>query len=135
MDAAIHAALMAQIEAMALSVSIVVAYPGKGSEPEPEYLRATHLPNIPDRLGLSDRAMLSRQGILALDLFSPFGQHEAVYKARGDAILAEFPLTLRLTAGSATVHIAKTYQLPGRADGARWFTPLRIEYRVSGATA
>lgn len=129
----IHAALMARVEAMSLTPELVVTYPADPVSQAAEFLRVTHLPNVPNRREVREGGATQYLGILQLDLMSPFGRHEVFYIKRADSIAAHFAPDLKMTSGAAVVDVWQSYRLGGRSTGDHWMTPLRIEYRARSA--
>jgi hypothetical protein len=98
-----------------------------GDQPAVEHLRINHVPNDNGEVDLSSQAY-ERQGFLFVTLVSPLGVYEAVTKAKAGAIAAYFPRGLILTRNGTDVKIMGQTIRPGREDGQRWETPIRIAY-------
>lgn len=128
----VHAALMARIEALATSLPI--EYPGRAFTPPAggDWLRVTHMPNTPDRPGLSASASLRRMGFLQIDLFAQLDRHEIEYIEAARPIADHFNRDRRLTNGNSRVVIVNSYVGRGRKDdrASLWMVPVVVEYRV-----
>lgn len=124
----IHAALMTRAETMVAGLSYAALWPQKGGDqPAGEHLRIAHLPNDNATVDLSSQAY-ERQGFLFITLVSPLGVYESETKAKAGAIAAYFPRNLILSSNGTDVKITGHTIRPGRADGQRWETPIRIAY-------
>lgn len=127
-EADIHAALMAQAEVMVAALSYDALWPQKGGDqPAGEHLRISHLPNDNAPADLSSQAF-ERQGFLYITLVSPLGVFEAETREKAGAIAAYFPRAKVLTENATTVKITGHTVRPGRQEGQRWETPIRISY-------
>ena len=127
-EANIHAALMARAEIMVAALEYPVLWPQKGGDqPSGEHLRINHVPNDNANADLSSQ-VYERQGFLFVTLVSPLGIYEAVSKAKAGAIAAYFPRGLTLTSNGTDVKITGHTVRPGRQEGQRWETPIRIAY-------
>jgi len=127
-EADIHAALMARAETMVTALSYTALWPQKGGDqPEGEHLRINHVPNDNAAADLSSQAY-ERQGFLFITLVSPLGVYEATTKAKAGAIAAYFDRGLILTSNGTSVKITGHTIRPGRQEGQRWETPIRIAY-------
>lgn len=121
----IHAALMAQVQTVA---GYTILWPQKGGDqPAGEHIRVSHVPNDNEPADLSTDVM-ERQGFLFLTLVSDLGQYEAATRRKAGEIAAYFKRGSRLTYGSTTVKITGHTVRPGRQEGGRWETPIRISY-------
>ena len=121
----IHAALMAQAETI---TGYAMLWPQKGGDqPTGEHIRVAHVPNDNAPADLSSDVM-ERQGFLYLTLVSDLGQYEAVTKRKAGEIAAYFKRGQRLTSNGTTVKITGHTVRPGRQEGGRWETPIRISY-------
>ena len=129
----IHRALMARVETLSLTPAPTVIYPGFPSAQADYWLRVTHLPNVPDRIGVNASTPLRHFGILQLDLMNELGKHEVVYIDRAQDVIDHFPQDLELTQGTARVTVLKAYAIGGRATGDHWMVPIRVEYAVTSA--
>ncbi|NKX40344.1 hypothetical protein HGG71_02550 [Rhodobacteraceae bacterium R_SAG2] len=121
----IHAALMAQAET-------ITGYPmlwsqKGGSQPVSEHIRVAHVPNDNAPADLSS-GVYERQGFLFLTLVSDLGQYEAITKRKAGEIAAYFKRGQRLVKNGTTVKITGHTVRPGRQEGGRWETPIRISY-------
>lgn len=124
-EADVHTALMAQVEKI---TGFTLLWPQKGGEqPAGEHVRVSHVPNDNDAADLSSDVM-ERQGFLYLTLVSDLGQYEAVTKRRAGEIAAYFKRGQNLTSNGTTVKITGHTVRPGRQEGGRWETPIRISY-------
>ena len=124
----IHTALMAQAETMGAALSYTALWPQKGGDqPAGEHLRINHVPNDNAAADLSSQAY-ERQGFLFVTLVSPLGVYEAETKAKAGAIAAYFQRGLILPSNSTNVKITGHTIRPGREEGQRWETPIRIAY-------
>lgn len=121
----IHAALMAQAETIT-GYSMLWSQKG-GDQPAGEHIRISHVPNDNAPADLSSD-VYERQGFLFLTLVSDLGQYEAVTKRKAGEIAAYFPRGQRLTKNGTTVKITGHTVRPGRQEGGRWETPIRISY-------
>lgn len=121
----IHAALMAQAETIT-GYSMLWSQKG-GDQPAGEHIRISHVPNDNAPADLSSDVM-ERQGFLYLTLVSGLGQYEAVTKRKAGEIAAYFKRGQRLTVNGTTVKITGHTVRPGRQEGGRWETPIRISY-------
>lgn len=121
----VHAALMAQVEKI---TGFTLLWPKKGGEqPAGEHVRVSHVPNDNAPADLSSDVM-ERQGFLYLTLVSDLGEYEVVTKRKAGEIAAYFKRGQRLTSNSTTVKITGHTVQPGRQEGGRWETPIRISY-------
>lgn len=125
-DSDIHSALMAQVETIS---GYTILWPRKGgSQPAGEHLRVSHLPNDNEPLGLADTVM-ARQGFLVITHVTSIGPHEAPARKKCGLIVdTYFPRGQRLTANGTKVIISGYEIRPGRQEGGRWETPIRIAY-------
>jgi hypothetical protein len=128
-----HRALMARVESLSLTPAPTILWPGYPAAQAGYWMRVTHLPNVPDRLGVNASTPLRHQGILQLDLMCELGRHEVVYIERAQDVIDHFPQDLTLTQGTARVTVLRTYVLGGRATGDHWMIPIRVEYAVTSA--
>lgn len=127
-EADIHAALMARAETMVTALSYPVLWPQKGGDqPAGEHLRISHVPNDNAAADLSSQAY-ERQGFLFVTLVSPLGVYEAESREKAGNIAAFFGRNLRLTRNATRVTITGHTIRPGRQEGQRWETPIRIAY-------
>ncbi|KII11765.1 DUF4128 domain-containing protein [Phaeobacter sp. S60] len=121
----IHAALMAQAETI---TGYSMLWPQKGGDqPAGEHIRISHVPNDNAPADLSSDVM-ERQGFLYLTLVSDLGQYEAVTKRKAGEIAAYFKRGKPLKMNGTTVKITGHNVRPGRQEGGRWETPIRISY-------
>lgn len=124
----IHAALMARVETMIAALEYPVLWPQKGGDqPAGEHVRISHVPNDNADADLSSQAY-ERQGFLFVTLVSPLGVYQAVTEAKAGAIASYFPRGLILTRNGTDVKIMGRTIRPGREEGQRWETPIRIAY-------
>jgi hypothetical protein len=122
----IHAALMAQAETI---TGYPMLWPQKGGEqPAGEHIRVSHVPNDNQPADLSS-GTYRRQGFLYLTLVSDLGQYEVVTRRKAGEIAAYFPRGKWLSKNGTKVQIAGQTVRPGRQEGGRWETPIRISYR------
>jgi len=127
-EADIHAALMARAETMVTALSYNALWSQKGGDqPAGEHLRVYHLPNDNAAADLSSQAY-ERQGFLFVTLVSSLGVYEAVTKEKVGAIAGYFDRGLILTSNGTSVKITGHTIRPGRQEGQRWETPIRIAY-------
>lgn len=123
----IHAALMAQVEAL---TGYDILWPQKGGDVPPgEYLSVFHMPNDTQRMGLAHDDPRAWGGLLVIHLVSNTGTYEAESRNKAGAIADQFPLGLALDFGEVSAEVFNTYVRPGREVNARWETPIYIEYR------
>ncbi len=121
----VHAALMARVQEI---TGFTMLWPQMGGEqPAGEHVRVSHVPNDNAPADLSSDVM-ERQGFLYLTLVSDLGQYEVVTKRKAGEIAAYFKRGQRLTINSTTVKITGHTVRPGRQEGGRWETPIRISY-------
>ncbi|MDG4650114.1 phage tail terminator-like protein [Roseibacterium sp. SDUM158017] len=129
----IHRALLARVDALSMSPMPVVLWPGFPAMQADYWLRVTHLPNIPDRIGVNASSPLRHSGILQLDLMNELGRHEVVYIDRAQDIIDHFPQDLVLTQGAARITVLRSYAIGGRSTGDHWMIPIRVNYAVTSA--
>jgi hypothetical protein len=128
-EAAIHVALMEQVEDLSLITSTPLFYREiPADRPQTDYIEVDHLPNANDRLFVTS-GRLWRQGILQLTLCSALGQYEAVYRERAGQIAAHFLQNLALTVDGVTIEVTRTDVGRGLAEGAHWRIPISVYYR------
>lgn len=123
----IHAALMARAETI---TGYSMIWPKKSAaQPESEHIRVSHLPNEHRGADLSSQ-VLERKGFLYLTLVSATGddEEEAVTRRKAGEIAVFFPRAGVLTYGGINVKITGHTVGPGRLEGGRWETPIRISY-------
>lgn len=124
----IHVALMARAETMVAALSYTALWSQKGGDqPAGEHLRINHVPNDNASADLSSQAY-ERQGFLFVTLVSPLGVYEAGTKKKAGDIAAYFPRNLILSSNGTDVKITGHTVRPGRQEGQRWETPIRIAY-------
>lgn len=127
-EADIHAALMARVQTMIAALEYPVLWPQYGGDqPAGEHLRINHVPNDNAAADLSSQAY-ERQGFLFVTLVSPLGVYEAVTKAKAGEIAGYFDRGLTLSSNGTDVKITGHTVRPGRQEGQRWETPIRIAY-------
>jgi len=127
-EADIHAALIARAETMVTALGYTALWPRKGGDqPAGEHLRINHVPNDNVNADLSSQAY-ERQGFLFVTLVSPLGVYEVDAKVKAGAIAGYFPRGLILTRNDVDVKIMGHTIRPGREEGQRWETPIRIAY-------
>lgn len=121
----VHAALMAQAETI---TGYTMLWPQKGGpQPAGEHIRVSHVPNDNSPVDLSSDAMV-RQGFLYLTLVSDLGQYESVTKRKAGEIASYFKRGQDLNSSGTIVTITGHTVRPGRQEGGRWETPIRISY-------
>lgn len=133
----IHAALMARVESLTLSPALPVAFPGVPfSDTAGDYIRVTHLRNMPDRWGILGSDPMDRMGLLQLDLFTTIsgGSWQIVADDIAEDIAAHFPRDLKMTSGGYTAKVFMTRIETGLRDpdGTHWQTPIIVDYRAKG---
>lgn len=136
-EASIHAALMARVEALTLSPALPVSYPGVPFDNTAgAYLRVTHIRNMPVRWGILGSDPMDRMGLLQLDIFTVIsaGSWQIVADNLADSIAAHFPRDLKMTSGGYTARVFSTRVETGirDPDGTHWQTPIVVDYRAKG---
>lgn len=125
-EGSIHAALMGRVETIS---GYTLAYQRKGdAQPSGDHIRVAHVPN--DNIGADlSSQVFERQGFLYLTLVLDTGEYDVVAReAAGEIAETYFPRGARLTHDGTTVKITGHTVRPGREEGGRWETPIRISY-------
>ncbi|KIC12860.1 hypothetical protein RA19_00175 [Leisingera sp. ANG-M1] len=124
----IHAALMARAQVVEAALPYPFLWPQNGGDlPEAEHIRVSYVPNDNVPLDLCSDVM-DRKGFLYLTLVSHLGQYEVVTRRKAGEIAAYFRRGQRLQQNSTKVTITGHTVRPGRQEGGRWETPIRISY-------
>lgn len=136
-EANIHAALMARVEALTLSPALPVSYPGVPfTAPDGDYIRVTHIRNRPVQRSVGTFTGSERMGLLQLDLFTRIdaGSWQIVADDMADDIAAHFPRGLRMTSNGQLVRVFQSWVAQGvkDPDGTHWQTPVIVDYRAYG---
>jgi len=123
----IHAALIAHASTI---IGYTMVWPKKNAaQPDSEHIRVSHLPNEHRGADLSGQTM-ERKGFLYVTLVSAAGddEEEVVTRRKAGEIASFFPRAGVLTHGEIKVKITGHSIGPGRREGGRWETPIRISY-------
>ncbi|MFY0682615.1 MAG: hypothetical protein JXR13_18730 [Thalassovita sp.] len=122
----LHAALMAQVETIS---GFPILWPQVSADvPGSDHIRVSHVPNENSPADLNSNKM-NRQGFLYLTLVSGVARHEVETRNTAGDIAAYFRRGLRLSHNTTNVTITGHSIRPGRQEGGRWETPIRISYR------
>lgn len=92
------------------------------------YLRANNLPN--DASTIDQGYTEQHGGIYQVDVIAPLDKGRLSAETMADNIADHFSSSRLLTSGSVSVHIRATTRRTASRDGAFYFLPVFIEYRV-----
>ncbi|MAM60862.1 phage tail terminator-like protein [Maritimibacter sp. UBA3975] len=125
-EGSLYAALAAQVETI---TGYTVIWPRKGGDqPAGDHLRISFVPNDNQLADLASQAM-ERQGFLYVTLVEDGGEYEVVSREKaGDIAETYFKTGARLTFTGGNLKITGHTVRPGRMEGGRWETPIRISY-------
>lgn len=108
-ESEIMAALFAQVESLALSPAMPIAWPNRPFTPPADhrYLRVQFVPNMANRITIDSDGPHQHLGLLQVSVYWTKGEGERVPRAVAADIAAHFPCDLRLASGGLFVRITK----------------------------
>lgn len=105
-----------------------------GSKNVPAFCRSTLLPAQTTVIGLGagSAAQTQMQGLYQVDVFYPQDSGTTAARTLADAVVAVFPVGLRLVEGSSTVTVEVASVMTAYSINKYYCVPVRIQWNVYG---